>query len=150
MRPVTKGLLAGAAGTVALNLVGYGDMLLRGRPSSDVPAEIADRLAERTGVALGDAEARSSREQAVGALLGYVIGLGIGGAYGLWRCRAGPPSLWTAGPLLGAAAMAGSDLPATVLKVTDPASWPLTSWVSDAVPHLAYGLTTASVYEALR
>ncbi|MEV6025896.1 hypothetical protein [Streptomyces sp. NPDC052036] len=150
MHPVTKGLLAGAVGTVVLDLVGYGDMLPRGRPSSDVPAEVADRLAERTGVALGDGETRSSRDQAVGALLGYVIGLGIGGAYGLWRYRAGPPSLWTSGPLLGAAAMAGSDLPATALKVTDPASWPLTSWVSDAVPHLAYGLTTASVYEALR
>ncbi|MFJ5532877.1 hypothetical protein [Streptomyces sp. NPDC093261] len=149
MQSVTKGLLAGAAGTLALNLVSHGDMPLRGRPSSNVPAEVADRLADRAGVPLGDGEEKSNREQALGAMLGYVIGLGIGCAYGLLRQRAGRPSIWTAAPLLGAAAMAGSDLPATVLKVTDPASWPLTSWASDAASHLPYGLTTASVYEAL-
>ncbi|MFE9356574.1 hypothetical protein [Streptomyces olivaceoviridis] len=46
--------------------------------------------------------------------------------------------------------MAGSDLPATALKVTDPTTWSLTSWVSDIVPHLAYGFTAASVYRVLR
>jgi hypothetical protein len=37
-----------------------------------------------------------------------------------------------------------------VLGVTDPTSWDRTSWVSDIVPHLVYGFTTASVYQALR
>ncbi|GAA3045568.1 hypothetical protein [Streptomyces glomeratus] len=150
MQPVTKGLPAGAVGTVALSLATYGDMLLRGRPSSDMPAQVADRLADRTGAGLGEGEAKSNREQAVGAVLGYVTGLGVGCAYGLRRRLGGPPSPWTAGPLPGAAAMAGSDLPAFALKVTDPASWDLTSWASDVVPHLVYGFTTASVYEALR
>jgi hypothetical protein len=58
--------------------------------------------------------------------------------------------VWAAGPLLGAAAMAGSDVPATALRVTDPTSWDPRSWVSDLVPHLVYGVTTASVYRALR
>ncbi|MFF3513072.1 hypothetical protein [Streptomyces sp. NPDC002573] len=103
MGPVTKGLLAGAAGTVVLNLVGYGDMLLRGRSSSDVPAEVADRLAGRTGVALGDGEARSSREQAVGALLGTssVSGSAVRtgcGAAGPARRRSGPPGRCSARP----------------------------------------------------
>ncbi|MEJ1202709.1 MULTISPECIES: hypothetical protein [unclassified Streptomyces] len=147
---LTKGLVAGAAGTVALNLTTYGDMLLRGRGSSDMPAQVADRFVNRAGVDLGDEETTANREQAAGALLGYVTGLGVGAAYGLLRSGRGALPDWVAGPLLGAAAMAGSDLPATVLGVTDPASWDRTSWVSDIVPHLVYGFTTASVYQALR
>jgi hypothetical protein len=38
MQPVTKGLLAGAAGTTALNLTTCADMPFRGRPSSDTSA----------------------------------------------------------------------------------------------------------------
>ncbi|MFI8946394.1 hypothetical protein ACIGO6_07720 [Streptomyces sp. NPDC053750] len=147
---VTKGLVAGAAGTVALNLTTYGDMLLRGRGSSDMPAQVADRFVERAGLDLGDEETTSHREQAVGALLGHVTGLGVGAAYGLLLRRRGALPDWVAGPLLGAAAMASSDLPATVLGVTDPTAWDRISWVSDIVPHLVYGFTTASVYQALR
>jgi hypothetical protein len=149
MQPVTKGLLAGAAGTTVLNLTTYADMLLRGRPSSDTPAQVADRLVDRTGIDLGDGQTKSHREQAVDALLGYVTGLGVGAAYGLMRRDGGPPSVWAAGPLLGAGAMAGSDLPAAALGVTDPATWDLTSWASDVVPHLVYGFTAACVYRAL-
>ncbi|MEV5545714.1 hypothetical protein AB0L35_06145 [Streptomyces sp. NPDC052309] len=150
MRSVTKGLLAGAAGTAALNLTTYGDMLLRGRSSSDTPAQVAGRLADRAGVGLGEEASKSNREQAAGALLGYVTGLGVGVAYGLLRRGRGSLPEWAAGPLLGAAAMAGSDVPAAALGVTDPTRWDRTSWVSDAVPHLVYGFTTASVYRALR
>ncbi len=32
-----RGLLAGAAGIVAVNIVAYGDMLVRGRPAGDTP-----------------------------------------------------------------------------------------------------------------
>lgn len=42
----------------------------------------------------------------------------------------------------GAAAMAA-------LGVSDPRSWSATAWLSDAVPHLAYGLVTAAVIEGL-
>ncbi|MGW0499315.1 hypothetical protein ACWD0Z_28970 [Streptomyces sp. NPDC003007] len=55
-----------------------------------------------------------------------------------------------AGPLLGAMAMAGSDVPATALRVTDPSSWDVSSWLSDIAPHLAYGITTAGELDALR
>ncbi|MER5217944.1 hypothetical protein ABT063_47475 [Streptomyces sp. NPDC002838] len=85
-----------------------------------------------------------------GTLLGYVTGLGVGAAYGLLRRGSGTLPAWAVGPLLGAAAMAGSDAPAAALGVTDPTSWDLTSGASDVVPHLAYGLTTASVYQVLR
>jgi hypothetical protein len=50
---------------------------------------------------------------------------------------------------LGLAAMAASDLPATALGVTDPRTWGAAGWASDLLPHLAYGLATAAVYEAL-
>ncbi|MFI2410753.1 hypothetical protein [Streptomyces sp. NPDC018947] len=149
MQSLTKGLIAGAAGTVALNLTTYGDMLLRGRGSSDMPAEVADRVADRVGLVLGDEETKPHREQAFGALLGYATGLGVGAVYGMLRGRRGPLPDWVAGPLLGAAAMVGSDVPAAALGVTDLSQWDGTSWVSDIVPHVVYGFTTASVYQAL-
>jgi hypothetical protein len=43
--------------------------------------------------------------------------------------------------------MAASDLPATALGLTDPRSWGAAGWMSDLLPHLAYGIVT--VYEAL-
>lgn len=78
-----------------------------------------------------------------------MTGLGVGAAYGLLRGGDDSFPAVAAGPLIGVAAMAGSDVPATVLGVTDPTSWDLTSWLSDVAPHLAYGLTTACVYQAL-
>ncbi|WP_165985269.1 hypothetical protein [Streptomyces sp. YIM 98790] len=150
MRSLARGLVAGAAGTVALNLSTYGDMLLRGRPASGMPAEVADLLADRAGVPLGEEQQRSNREQAAGALLGYAAGLGVGAVYGLLSGRRTRLPALVAGPVIGAAAMAGSDAPATALGVTDPRKWNGTAWLSDIVPHLAYGVVTAAVYRALR
>jgi hypothetical protein len=144
MHPVARGLLAGAAGTAALNLSTYADMLVRGRGASGLPAEVADRLAERTGIDLGEPDRKASREDAAGALLGYVTGLGIAAAYGMITGRTTPPPTWLAVPLLSAAAMAGSDVPATVLGATDPRTWSRTAWLSDIVPHLVYGTVTAA------
>jgi hypothetical protein len=33
------------------------------------------------------------------------------------------------------------------MGVTDPRSWPVSSWLSDLLPHLAYGFATAAVFE---
>ncbi|MEV6123358.1 hypothetical protein AB0M23_23050 [Streptomyces sp. NPDC052077] len=94
MRSWIKGLIAGAAGTVALNLTSYGDMLLRGRGSSEVPAQLVDAVADRVGLVLGDEESGPHREQAVGALSGMPPGSAwarptgsCGG--GAERCRTG-------------------------------------------------------------
>ncbi|WP_316742414.1 hypothetical protein [Streptomyces sp. MK7] len=149
MHSITKGLLAGAVGTLAPELVSYGGMLLRGRSASGIPAQVADRLAGRAQVPLGDGEEKDNRAQAAGALLGYAIGLGAGTAYGLLRYRRPALPIWLAGPLLGAAAMTGADAPATALRLTDPTSWSPTSWASDVVPHLVYGLTTAAAHRAM-
>jgi hypothetical protein len=116
---------------------------VRARPASSLPAEVAGALADRAGV-----EPAGNRRSGLGALLGY--GVGLGGAYGLLRSRLPgqlPPPAAAVG--LGLAAMAASDLPATALGVTDPRTWGAAGWASDLLPHLAYGLATATVYEAL-
>src|SRR3569833_2837053 len=55
------GLLAGAAGTTALNAVTYGDMALRGRPASEVPERLVDRLGLRRGGRPGRRRAYTGR-----------------------------------------------------------------------------------------
>jgi hypothetical protein len=130
------------------------DIVVRARPASSTPAEVAGALAERAGVELaadGNAsESAANRRTGLGALLGYGVGLGVGGAYGLLRSRLpGSPRPRAAAAGLGLVAMAASDLPATALGVTDPRTWGAAGWVADLLPHLAYGLATATVYEAL-
>jgi hypothetical protein len=143
------GLLAGAAGTTALNAVTYADMALRGRPGSEVQERLVDKITGRAGPALADDETTSNRRQGLAALLGFGVGLGVGAAYGLAggpRTRKGV----TAGALaLTGAALVGSDGPATALGLTDPREWPPEAWLSDLVPHLAYGVVTAVTYDRL-
>ena len=147
--PLALGLVAGAAGTTALNVVTYLDMTLRGRAASSMPAQAAGALAGKAGVPLGDGDTEENRKEGLGALLGYVTGLGVGAAYGLLRARV-DVSAPAAALGLGLAAMAGSDVPLTALGLTDPRTWPASSWVSDVVPHLVYGIVTAATFEAAR
>jgi hypothetical protein len=145
---VVYGLASGAVGTAALNMTTYLDMAVRGRASSELPTKAAEELSQRVGVRWSDDEAAQNRKSALGALLGYATGCGIGMAYGLLRPRAqGVPTV-AAGTAVGLAAMAASDLPMTLLGLTDPREWDAKSWVSDLAPHLVYGLCTAAVYEA--
>jgi hypothetical protein len=51
--------------------------------------------------------------------------------------------------LVGAGAMAAANLPMTGLGITDPRQWSAKSWLSDAVPHLAYGAVTGALLRAL-
>ncbi len=149
LREVLMGTAAGAVGTVALNVTTYADMALRGRPSSSVPSQVAGKLAGKVGIDLsGEDETAQNRKSGLGALSGYAVGLGIGSGYGLVRPLLGDVSVPGAGAVLGLAAMAGSDVPATALGITDPSEWSSSSWASDIVPHLAYGLITAVAYES--
>jgi hypothetical protein len=146
------GLLAGAAGTTALNAVTYADMALRGRPGSEVPEQLVAGIAGRAGLDLGDEETASNRRQGLAALLGFGVGLGVGAAYGLTGgpCTRGGRGGIAAGALaLTVAALVGSDVPATALGLTDPREWPAEAWLSDLVPHLAYGVVTAVTYDRL-
>jgi hypothetical protein len=148
-----RGLVAGATGTMALDITTYGDMLLRGRAASGVPAKVAGVLAEAIGIEALAGEEESdradNRRQAAGALLGYATGLGIGALYGLARSQSGRPPVPLAGIVLGLGAMAASDLPIAVTGVSDPRTWTPADWASDLVPHLIYGLVTAMAYEAM-
>jgi len=51
--------------------------------------------------------------------------------------------------LAGLGAMAATDGSMAALGVSDLRTWTRMEWLSDAVPHLAYGLATAAVAQAL-
>ena len=155
LREALLGTAAGAVGTVALNAVTYGDMIVRGRPASSVPSQIAGQLVEKAGIDLSaeneeqGGPTAQNRQSGLGALQGFVVGLGIGTAYGLVRPSLGNVSKPRAGVVLCLAAMAGSDGPAAALGIVDLRQMGLNAWLSDIVPHLAYGLATAISYDAL-
>ncbi|GAA1795137.1 hypothetical protein [Planosporangium flavigriseum] len=148
MRTLYRGLIAGAAGTVALDMVTYLDMAIRGRPASTTPQRTVRRLAEIVGVDLGEGERAENRSAGIGALLGYATGLVVALAY-VGAARGPRPWPRAAGTLM-AMAMVASNAPMTVLRVTDPRRWSAVDWVADVVPHLAYGTVTAAVDNTLR
>lgn len=148
-RAILRGAAAGAAGTTALNAVTYLDMALRGRPSSEAPNTVVERLSDRTGVPVpGSEDRREHRIAGLGPLMGLVVGIGVGALYGAlraagWHPRAGIAAVTTAG-----AAMAAADTPMAALGVSDPRAWRPSDWLSDLVPHLAYGAVTALAYDS--
>ena len=143
-----SGALAGAAGTTMLNAVTYADMAIRGRSASGMPAQVVDAITDRAGVELGDEETASNRAESLGALVGIGVGVGVGAVFGLLRSRVRLP-VPVAAVGLGLAATAATDGPAAALDLTDPRTWGTESWLSDLVPHLAYGLVTAIALEGL-
>ena len=150
IRALLAGAAAGAAGTTALNGMTYLDIAVRGRPSSSTPEDSVDRVAEVAGLDIpGDGEARQNRLSGLGALTGLVTGVSVGALAGLLTAKLRVP-LPVLSVLVGTAAMAGSNAPMTALGVTDPRTWDATSWLADAIPHLAYGGVTAAVLTALR
>jgi hypothetical protein len=132
---LAAGAAAGAAGTSALNAVAYLDMVWRARPTSTTPEATVQKMADLAGTAIpGSDEERSNRLAGLGPLLGIIAGTGLGGALGLTA---------TAGALV-----VGNG-PMTALGVTDPRHWSRTDWISDIVPHLAYGITAAAALLAM-
>lgn len=149
MKPgIAAGAVAGAVGTLALDTVSYSDMLVRGRPASALPGEAATRLAGMIGVRLGapGSDTRSNRASALGAVLGYATGVAIGAAYARVAPRRGGVRT---GLALGAAAMVATNAPMVVQGLTDPRTWGLAGWMSDILPHVAYGLAADATYRAI-
>ncbi len=111
LREALIGTAAGAVGTVALNAVTYGDMVVRGRPSSSVPADLHGGLAGKVGIDLSaeDEGPRAARRREppkrVGGAVEVRRGLRVGTAYGLVRVGLGDVSNLRAGLVLGLAAM---------------------------------------------
>jgi len=102
LNAVLSGVAAGAVGTAALNVATYVDVLVRGRPESQVPAEVAEKIAAGAGIDLGGGDGTptsddqqkqrqqtaQNRKSGLGALMGYGTGLGVGAAYGVIRLLA--------------------------------------------------------------
>jgi uncharacterized membrane protein len=144
-----RGAAAGAAGTTALNAVTYLDMAVRGRPASDAPEQVVRRLAGQAGVEVpGSRKERANRVAGLGPLAGIATGVGVGALAGALRTAGVRLSAAVGGPLLGAAAMLGSDGPLAALGVSDPRTWSAVDWVGDAVPHLVYGFVTHATLTA--
>jgi hypothetical protein len=96
----------------------------------------------------GEDQTRANRLAGVGALMGLATGVGVGAAYGVATSLMGRPSRWLGAGFVGLAAMVGANAPMTWLGVTDPRTWDPVSWLSDIVPHAAYGIVTAFTYQA--
>lgn len=142
-KALLRGAAAGAAGTTALNAVTYIDMAVRARPASETPQQAVDKIADQAGHPVpGRGEEKENRLGGLGPLAGIATGVGIGAAAGLLRPILGRLPTVVGAAVLGAAAMAGSDVPLTKLGLTDPATWSSVDWLSDVVPHFAYGLVT--------
>ncbi len=147
---VVNGIAAGTVGTSLLNAVTYLDMAIRGRPSSSVPVEDIKRMSNAAGVSLGaDDEQAAAREEALGALMGFVTGALGGAAYGLVRPHLRSVPRPIAAGITGVAIMVATDASSTLLGTTDPRSWGTADWLSDIVPHLAYGAGVAFTFDAL-
>jgi hypothetical protein len=149
-RTLWYGLAAGAAGTTVLNLVTYLDRAVRGRPASTTPEETVRKFEDVAHVALATEEDKAgNRRSGIGALLGIAAGLGSGLGYALARPRLRRIPLPVAGLGAGLVANAATVAPMAAAGVSDPRKWPASSWLSDVVPHLAYGLATAAVFDLL-
>lgn len=146
MGMLIRGSVAGAAGTTLLNTVSYGDMALRGRPSSSAPERTVDAIAGKAGLDVpGAGQTRESRLTGLGGLSGIAVGVGAGAAMAAVRKVAPGLPWWAGGLLTGALAMAATDVSMAELDVSDPRTWSAADWLSDAVPHLVYGLVTYGV-----
>jgi hypothetical protein len=146
-RRLLQGALAGAAATTALNAVTYLDMAWRGRPSSSTPQDTVLALANDVGVEVpGDDETRPNRLSGLGALMGIGSGIAAGVVVALVRQRARVPT-----PVLAIAATVVattlSNAPMSALDVSHPTQWSAADWLSDLVPHLAYGFVVAAMLD---
>lgn len=145
-----RGAAAGAAGTTALNAATYLDMVARGRPTSSTPEQTVEAISEATGVSVpGEGEERDSRLSGLGALSGIAAGVGTGAMLGAARALGLRPGLLVSSVLATTGALAGSNGPMFLLGVSDPRTWDSTAWLSDIVPHLAYGVTAAATVIAM-
>jgi hypothetical protein len=146
-RRLLLGAAAGAAGTTALHAATYLDMALRGRPTSSTPERTVEKLAANRHVDIPGAGAeRENRLTGLGALSGIATGVGFGVAYGALDVLRVRPHGLGALLLAGAGPMVFSNTTMARLGITDPRSWSKEDWLSDLLPHLAYGAALSAAY----
>ncbi|MBA2416596.1 MAG: hypothetical protein H0V64_12055 [Geodermatophilaceae bacterium] len=150
LRSILAGAAAGAAGTTALNAVSYLDVAVRARPASSTPEDTVEKLAEKVHVQIpGEGEDRDNRLAGLGPLSGIVTGVGIGTLLGLARGLGWRPSPAVGAVVATVVVLIGANGPMTALGITDPREWNLDAWLSDVVPHVAYGVVTAATLDGL-
>ncbi|HEX5543814.1 MAG TPA: hypothetical protein VFX60_20035 [Micromonospora sp.] len=146
---VLDGMLAGAAGTLALDAVTYADMAVRGRPASHTPEESVQHLADRAHLSLGSDTRAQNRREGLGPLLGYTIGMTGAVAFAALTNRRRLPVPAATGAL-AAGVMVATSGTMTLFGVTDPRRWSRADWLSDLIPHLVYGAVTVLTLRRLR
>jgi hypothetical protein len=139
-RHVIGGMLAGAAGTAVLDATTYADMLLRGRPPSNVPQKVAQQFVPNID---------ENRRMGLAALIGYADGFSVGALYGAVRPSIRNVPWFWAGLGLAALTLVLSEGTATAMKQTDPREWGVSGWIADIVPRCLYGWVTATTYDRL-
>lgn len=140
------GAVAGAAGTTALNVIGYLDIAVRGRAASTTPDRTVEALASLFGLTVpGSGDTLANRLSGLGALTGYAAGIGMGLMLGLAYALGWRPKLVLAVVVATALALIGTNGPMTMLGVTNPLTWGVVGWISDLIPHIGYGVVTAAV-----
>jgi uncharacterized membrane protein len=144
LKTVGRGMIAGAAGVTALNWVGYADMALRGRPASDTPGKIVASVLKRLDQPVPD----EPRLSALGELSGMKVGVLVGVGAALTRAAGVRLPAPIASVLIGGAAMGATDTSVALLGISDPRTWTAADWLSDVVPHLAYGAVTHATLTA--
>jgi hypothetical protein len=140
------GACAGAAGATALNVIGYLDIAVRGRPASTTPDRTVEALAGLFGLSVpGSGDTLANRLSGLGALTGYAAGVGMGLILGLAYALGWRPKLVVGVAVATTLALIGTNGPMTVLGVTNPLTWGVVGWISDLIPHIGYGMVTAAV-----
>jgi hypothetical protein len=144
-----RGAAAGAAGTTALDAVTYLDMAVRGRDASSTPEDTVEKLAATAHVPIpGQGETRQNRVQGLGPLMGLVAGIGVGVLGGLARASGHRSTTPVGIALTTLGALVVANGPMTILGITDPRAWSTTDWISDLLPHLAYGAVATTTMDA--
>lgn len=150
VRGVLHGAAAGAAGTTALNVVGYLDMAIRARPASTTPEVTVERLSQKLRLPVpGTGRKRENRIMGLAPLTGIAAGVGMGVLLGLSRAVGWRPGMVVSGVTATVGALIGTNGPMTALGVTDPRTWGAKDWVADILPHVAYAAVTVAVVEGL-
>src|SRR5436190_23132729 len=94
-------------------------MAVRGRPASSKPQEVVRRAAASAGVDIpGHGDERENRVSGLGPLSGVAVGIGH--------------------------RHDGRRVPMKVLDVSHPSEWTGAEWAADVIPHLVYGVVTAT------
>jgi hypothetical protein len=83
-------------------------------------------------------------------LLGTAAGVGTGVVLGAARGAGWRPGVSRTVAAATALALVAGNGPMTGLGVTDPRRWSTADWLSDVIPHVAYGVVAGWVLAALR